>query len=250
MKHRIIWIVVSVVVALLLLALVEILVIKYSGHSIPHAYAPRNISLSGQGPELRYVVMGDSTSVGEGTEYASSFAAASVEHLSRTYHVRAANVGVSGAVATDVANTQLTKAAAYKPDLVLLAVGANDARTFVSGRTIQTALQRIIDGLKKANPRVQIIVTGSPAMDVVPRFPWPSNKLMGLRTRQVNSAFAPLIQKDNLTFAPVAAKTGAAFKADPTLFAADKFHPNARGYALWKPVINDALDQALAKSHL
>ena len=250
MKQRLIIIVVGLVVALLLLAVVEILVIKYSGHAIPHAHAPNGTSVSGQGPELSYVIMGDSTSVGEGADYKNSFSAASVQHLSQTHRVHAANVGVSGAVTTEVLHDQLTKAEAYKPDLVLLAVGANDARKFVGGGTIQTALQQIVDGLKQSNPTVRIVVTGSPAMDAVPRFPWPADKLMGLRTRQVNQAFAPIIAKNHLTFAPVADKTRATFLADPTLFAADKFHPNARGYDVWKPVINDALDQALAKSPL
>jgi lysophospholipase L1-like esterase len=84
-------------------------------------------------------------------------------------------------------------------------------------------------------------------MDSTPRFSlWPAKQLMGLRTRQVNTVFAGLIKQNHLTFAPIAVKTRAAFLADPTLFAADEFHPNARGYVLWKPVINDALDQVLA----
>ncbi len=250
MKHRIVVVVIILIGALLLFALVEFLVIKYGGSPIPAPVVPRATQTSGTGPKLRYVVMGDSTAVGEGTDYKNSYAVASIDHLAKKYQVEATNVGVSGAIAMDVQATQLGQAAALKPDLVLLAVGANDARRFVSGKAYQTAIQKTIDGLKQINPKVRIVVTGSPAMGVVPRFPWPSNQIMSLRTRQINNALGPIIKKNSLTFAPIASKTGPAFQADPTLFAADKFHPNARGYELWKPVINDALDEALSKSPL
>lgn len=250
MKHRIVLVVIVVVVALLLFVLTEVLVIKYSGKPVPAPSIPRDSQTLGNGPQLSYVVMGDSTSIGQGTEYKNSYAEASAQHLAQHYRVRFVNVGISGAIAKDIPLTQLEKAAGHKPDLVLLAVGANDARRFTDGKTMQTALQATVDGLKRANPNVRIVVTGSPAMDAVPRFPWPSNKLMGLRTRQVNSAFGPVIQRNHLTFAPIADRTRAAFLADPTLFAADKFHPNARGYVLWKPVVNAALDEALDKSPL
>ena len=49
----------------------------------------------------------------------------------------------------------------------------------------------------------------------------------------------------HLTFAPIAAETGPQFRRDPSLFAADRFHPNDRGYATWIPVLNRALNQAV-----
>ncbi len=103
-----------------------------------------------------------------------------------------------------------------------------------------------MDGLRKGDCKPRIVVTGSPDMGSVPRFPWGAKQLAGLRTRQINTVYARIVAHNNLTFAPIAAKTGPAFSADPTLFAADNFHPNARGYALWIPVVNDALDKAQA----
>lgn len=82
-------------------------------------------------------------------------------------------------------------------------------------------------------------------MDSVTRFPDGAKQIMGLRTRQVNAIIADLIKKNGLIHAPIAEKTRDAFIADPTLTAADNFHPNARGYALWIPVIITAIDQAV-----
>jgi lysophospholipase L1-like esterase len=246
-KQHVLLIVVAVILVVLLLGVAEVLFIKYNGSDVPAPDIPRGPQeLGAAGPALTYVVMGDSTSIGQGADYSQSYAVASARHLAQNHRVKFVNVGISGATAKSVLDIQLSQAVKYKPDVVLLAVGANDATHFTSGGSLRQSLEQIINGLKKSNCQIRIIVTGAPAMDSAPRFPWPAKQLMGLRTRQVNNVFAPLVRQDGLTWAPVAAKTRAAFLADPTLFAADKFHPNARGYALWTPVINTALDQSLA----
>ncbi|HZL07854.1 MAG TPA: SGNH/GDSL hydrolase family protein [Candidatus Dormibacteraeota bacterium] len=245
MKLRIMLILMAVVLALVFFVLAEFLIVKYNGSPVSAPEIPRGPKVLGSGPALTYVVMGDSTSIGQGTNYDHSYALASAEQLAANHKVKFVNVGISGATAKSVLDIQLPQAIKYKPDIVLLAVGANDATHFTSGNSIQMSLQQIIDGLKQANCDVRIVVTGSPAMDSVTRFPWPLKQLMGLRTKQVNAAFSPIIKRNNLTLAPIAIRTRAAFLADPTLLAADKFHPDARGYALWIPVVNQALDQAL-----
>lgn len=245
MKLRILLIVTAIFLALVFLILAEFLIAKYNGPSVPAPDIPRGPQTFGTGPALTYVVMGDSTSIGQGADYSHSYAWISAKHLADSHRVTFINVGISGATAQSVLEQQLNQAEQYKPDVVLLAVGANDATHLTGGRSIQKSIQQTVDGLKQANCKVRIVVTGSPAMDAARRFPWPLSQLMRLRTAQVNKAFKPLIKKDNLTFAPIAAKTRAAFLADPTLLAADKFHPDNRGYALWVPVINQALDQAL-----
>ena len=216
-----------------------------NGKPVDAPKIPRAPITIGSGPKLTYVVMGDSTSIGQGTDYDQSYALNSAVHLAEKYQVTFVNVGISGATAKSVLEEQLAKAASYKPDLVLIGVGANDTTHFTGGKSIQTSMQKIIDGLKAANTDVKIVVTRSPALDSVPRFPWPSKQLMGLRTHQVNKAFQSIIEKNSLTLAPIAEKTRDAFLADPTLLAQDKFHPNSRGYALWIPIVNDALDRAL-----
>lgn len=245
MKLRILLILTAIILALVFFILAEFLVAKYNGPSVPAPNIPRGPETLGSGPALTYVVMGDSTSIGQGTDYSHSYALASAKYLAANHRVKFINVGISGATAKSVLEQQLNQAMKYKPDIVLLAVGANDAKRFTGGGSIQKSIQRIVDGLKQSNCKVRIVVTGSPAMDASTRFPWPLKQFMRLRTAQVNHAFAPIIKRDGLTFAPVASKTRAAFLADPTLLAADKFHPDARGYALWIPVINQALDQAL-----
>jgi len=244
-KQRLLLTVICFIIVLFLFLATEFIYIQRNGRPVPTPDIPRAPQTLGSGPALTYVVMGDSTSIGQGTDYAHSYALNSAEHLSKKYQVTFINVGISGATARTVLTAQTAKAASFKPDVVLLAVGANDATHFTSGSSLQSCLQKIIDDLRQASPKVRIVVTGSPAMDSVSRFPIGAKQIMRLRTYQINQAFKPIIAKNHLVLAPIADRTRDAFLADPTLTASDNFHPNARGYALWIPIINDALDEAL-----
>ena len=77
-----------------------------------------------------YVVLGDSTAAGRGANYANGIAVRTARHLARSRPVLLVNLAVSGARVADVARDQLPAAVRLKPDLVLLAVGANDATHF------------------------------------------------------------------------------------------------------------------------
>ena len=81
-------------------------------------------------------------------------------------------------------------------------------------------------------------------MGSIPRFPWQFKQLAGSRTKRLNTVYARIVQETpDIIMIKIAEKTGDAFKKDPTLFAQDKFHPNARGYVYWTTLINQALDQ-------
>ena len=244
-KHLIISILVFTFLALTVIVVSELLAVLFIGKSVPAPKIPREPITIGKGSALTYVVMGDSTSIAQGSDYESGYALASARHVAKNHTVTFINTGISGATTKTVLEAQLEKAMSYKPDLVLLAVGANDTTHFTSATSLKDSAQSIIDGLRSVNPNVRIVMTRSPAMDSVTRFPFISKWVMALRTKQVNKALGAIITKNDLTLAPIAEKTREPFMKDPTLTAQDHFHPNARGYALWIPVVNAALDKAL-----
>jgi lysophospholipase L1-like esterase len=245
MKHYLLLTLAVILALIIIFVIVQFLYIRYNGSPVAVPDIPRDTQTAGSGEKLSYVIMGDSTAISQGSEYKDGFAVASINHLAQNYSVQAINTGISGATTEEIRNDQLQQAAGFKPDVVLLAAGANDTTHLVSSKTTRESVQHIIDELKKANPEVQIVVTASPAMDSVTRFPHGSKQIMGLRTKQVNAVFEQLIKENDLFFAPIAKETREAFIKDPTLTAADNFHPNARGYALWIPVINQALDRVV-----
>jgi acyl-CoA thioesterase-1 len=201
----------------------------------------------GNGPAITYVVMGDSTVAGQGAPYEEGIAIGTARHLGTNHGVTMTNLGISGARAADVVREQLAEARRLHPDLVLLSLGANDVTHLTPIGSQRHDADAIIDGLRESNPKMAIVVTGSPDMSSAPRIPWLLRGIAGSRTRAVNKMYQALVARKQLVFAPIAAETGPRFRADRALFAPDRFHPNAAGYAIWLPVLDRALNTAIAR---
>jgi len=198
----------------------------------------------GSGAPLVYVVMGDSTAAGEGAPYDKGIALETARHLALSGPVTMTNLAVAGAKVDDVLRVQLGQATALKPDIVLLAVGANDATHFTASSKVSAGMAAILDGLLSARPGVRVVLTGSPQLGSAPRFTQPLRWFAGTQTGRVNHVITEVGLSRHAIFAPVAKETGPLFAADRTLYAPDRFHPSARGYATWFPGLNRALDEA------
>jgi lysophospholipase L1-like esterase len=226
----------------------EIAYIKWSGSPVARPTIPRKEQVIGSGPNLRYVILGDSTAISQGGNYQSGYAVASANYLAQNHTVTWKNVAASGARAKDIAVKQVPEAVDFKPDLVLIAVGANDVTHLTNISAVRNSLKHAVTELRVANPAVRIVVTGSPDMGSVPRFAQPARWLAGKQTERLNASIIGLAHQEKLIFAPIALRTGPLFRAHPELFAADKFHPTNAGYKAWIPVIDRALDQAMSPS--
>lgn len=203
------------------------------------------VRLGHGGPDLTYVVLGDSTAAGQGATAGSGIADKTAEYLSRNHNVIFVNMAVSGARAADLASDQVPNTVGVKPDLVLISIGANDATHLTPSSIFAAQIERAIGLLKALNPNVKIVITGCPDMSSIPRFAQPLRTLVGMQGQRINAALAPLVKQYDLTNADIAGATGYEFRRDPTLFASDKFHPNDRGYALWTRVLDNALTASL-----
>lgn len=201
----------------------------------------------GTGAPLLYLVLGDSTAAGVGANYDDGIVLATARHLARRCRVQVVNFAVSGARFRDVLSDQLPRARGIKPDLVLLDVGANDVIHLTLSNSVRRDLEKILEALLAANCDARIVVTGAPDMGSPPRIPFLLRGLAAIRTNRINRIATRAVSVHDLTFAPIAERTGPAFRKDRTLFASDRFHPNARGYSLWAAVLEEALDVALAK---
>ena len=211
------------------------------------------VRLGGPGQALTYVVLGDSTAAGRGGHYDMGIAIQTARHLARARPIMLVNLAVSGAKVRDVERDQLPAALRLKPDIVLLAVGANDVTHFTPGGSIQTGLSAILTSLAQARPGVRVVLTGSPDVGAVRRFAQPLRWVAGLETRRVNHAVDAVIEaaqnrREQVVLAPIAQKAGPLFHQDADLLAPDRFHPNDQGYATWMPVLNAAFDKLIPAS--
>lgn len=249
MGRKMWYILTALVFSVVLVGAYELLYAKYSGETVPVPDIPRSEQVYGEkANELRYVVMGDSTGVGQGAEYSESIAVKTAEHLTKGYTVRLANVAVSGATTHDVLHEQVPKVVTQNPDLVLIAVGANDVVRLSRIESVQNDMSTIVAQLHRVNPKVQIFLTGAPPMGTVPRFLWPLSTLAKLRTDQINHAYKKITEERNLKLIPLAEKAESAFLSHPEYFASDNFHPNSQGYGVWSDIINYELERVYRDS--
>lgn len=212
-----------------------------------HFQSPdRETSILGKGPKLTYVVLGDSTAAGIGGEYQKGIAVQTAKSLAQQYTVHMTNVGVSGARIKSILDDQVKEAIKLKPDVVLITGGANDVTHLTSLSMVEKSLIKVIKTLQSSNPDMKIIFTGLPDVGLIPRFPQPLRFLLGLRGKQINKLYSRVIQEQGAILSPLMEETAPIYKKDRSLFAEDKIHPNDRGYAVFIPVINRTLSQALA----
>lgn len=205
---------------------------------------PRSLTLASPGPALTYVVLGDSTAAGVGTDYESGIAVQTARELARRHAVTMVNLGVSGARMRDVREQQLAEAAALRPDVVLLSAGANDVTHLTRIRSVRADLRAIVRELTAANPEVRIVITGAPDMGSPPRMPRWLRGVATRRSRVMNRMFRAEAAAEGLLFAEIAERAGPRFRGDFSLYADDGFHPNDRGYATWLPLLNEKLAEA------
>jgi len=229
----------------MLTILVNVLIIKYSGNPVPAPDIPRSKISIGSGEKLNYAIFGDSTSVSQGSDYSEGYAVKTAEKLAETRQITHQNFGVSGARIADVVYDQVPKSYDFKPDIALIAVGANDVTHFTGFQEVEKGTNKIIDDLRLINPSVKIVITGSAAMGSVTRFPEPTKSIMAWRTNRVNQIMERVSKDKNVVFAYIAKETGDQFKKHPEYFASDKFHPNNEGYLIWTRVLNSVLEEVI-----
>lgn len=213
--------------------------------------ADAEIRLSGSGEPLAYLILGDSTAVNVGGTAGNGIAVETAKHLASSRRVSMKNLAVSGAQISEVLDEQLPRLDGFRPDVVLLDVGANDVTHLTSARSLERDLEKIIESLIAIHCDAKIVVTGAPDMSTPPRIPRLLRGISGWRSDVLNRVFRREVERYGLTFAPIAEETGPLFARDRSLFSEDEFHPNDRGYQTWIDVINPALDRALTsqKSH-
>jgi lysophospholipase L1-like esterase len=178
---------------------------------------------------MRFLVLGDSLAFGTG--------AASPEHtlgarLTRTLEqagetVELQVVAVPGATSLDLAG-QVRRV--RDADVALLVVGANDLTRRVPAGQAAAALGTAVGELREHGAEVLVVPT--PDLSSVAWVPPAFRAVVAglcdqLRARQTLAAEAA-----GAVVAPMPPELTGRFATDPTLFAADRFHPSSAGYAL------------------
>ena len=199
------------------------------------------------GPLLRFVVLGDSTAAGLGTDADHAYATVLSERLAEATgrRIELTVLGVSGARVDDVADDQVPAAVALDPDLVFVGIGANDVTHLTSLARIEEDMGRALDALLATG--ADVVVAGAPDMRVLGWYE-PLRTLSYLRGKQVSNAIEEVARAKGAAVVELADETGHFFAADPeTHFSGDEFHPSALGYRRWADAIYPVLIEALGE---
>lgn len=172
--------------------------------------------------DLHYVALGDSAAQGIGAHRpGDGYVGLLAEDLrtSTTRTVRVVNLSVAGATVASAVRDQLPRFRRQRPDVVTVAIGANDIAHFDP-----VAFERDLAELFDALPPEAIVAD-------LPYFYLPRTE----RTvAQANGIVRRLAAERGLRVAALHDSTSQRKWRGPfTLFAADMFHPNNRGYLAW-----------------
>lgn len=171
---------------------------------------------------LLYVALGDSTAQGLGASrpdrgYVGLLARRLQDATGRP--VRVINLSASGARVRDVVAEQLPKLTGLSPDLVTVAVGANDIRDY---------------GIGRFRADVDALIAGLPANTLVGDVPWFMHGGLGRRSDEAAAYVAQAAEARDLAVAGLHDATRRrGWPSMLTDFAADWFHPRDRGYRVW-----------------
>lgn len=199
----------------------------------------------GGGEPVTLVVLGDSTAAGIGAEspsqtYPAILAARFARAIGRAVELKV--LGVSGARVADVADTQAPKAVGLGPDVVVVAIGANDVTHLTPLGSVRAGMARTLDVL--AGSDATVIVAGAPDMRAI-AWHQPLRWLAYLRGVQVAGAIEEVARARGVAVVELAERTGPHFARDPARhFSSDGFHPSGTGYERWADAIFPVLLRA------
>lgn len=183
------------------------------------------------GQQLTLAFLGDSTAAGlgvlRGRDTPGALLAAGLASVAEQ-RVRLLNVAKSGARSSDLAR-QVELALPHRPDLAVIMVGANDVTRHSPAAQSVRQLGEAVEALQAAG--CQVVVGTCPDLGTIkpvrPPLRWVARRL----SRQLAAAQTIAVVEAGGRTVSLGSLLGPEFAARPEMFASDRYHPSAQGYA-------------------
>lgn len=188
-----------------------------------------------QADSLRIVFLGDSLTAGYGLDESEAYPALVGKMLESDGHsVDIINAGVSGDTSAGGAR-RINWLTRQPIDILVLALGANDALRGQDASGTQANLERIIESVREAHPDVQILLAGILA---------PPNMGTDFR-KQFDAIYPQLARAHEVHLLPFLLEGVA---GQPELNLADGIHPNQEGQQKVAELVYDKLSKVITFS--
>lgn len=215
----------SVVAAAPAVALARVRRMRREARSIPPLEL--DLAIEGREPERRVVVLGDSSSAGfrlDDPEQSSARRVTRALALRDGRATRLRCVARNGATSADVLRDQVDAAAGA--DVVVIGVGANDAKDRIGSETVEVALRDVIARVRElAAPDARVVLVGCPDLSVAPGLPLLVRAVMRPNVRRIARIQQRVAAELGVPLVPVPRE-----ELGPEMFAADGFHPGPLGH--------------------
>jgi lysophospholipase L1-like esterase len=225
----------------------------YAGHRPLPRYTDLDVDGvfgTGDGPEVRLAILGDSTVTGTGLDDpAELWVRQAIDRLPEPSRIRVHSLAAGGARGRDVREGQVDAAVEWGPDVAVVSVGANDALRRIRLAGLARDLRVIVERLRAGGATV--VLAGVGDVGTAPVLPFPLRALMRERSRMADRVHARVAAAhDGVLKVPVAEETNETFRRRRSdLFCADLFHPNRNGHAVWADAALPVLRRAIASAH-
>ena len=190
--------------------------------------------------KIRYAVIGDSYSCGEGAKPSESWPSLLTQHLkSQGVDVDlVSNPSVTGWTTKDAIDKELPKFVSANPNFATLLIGVNDWVQNVEEDTFRTRLSYLLDSMLAVLPnKKRLLVVTIPDFGVTPTGPkYARGRNIHEGIAKFNQIVTEEARKRGLSVVdvfPLSKKMG----QDKSLVAKDGLHPSAQAYAEWEKVI-------------
>ena len=205
-------------------------------------------AFAGDGTSIRYVALGDSYTIGTGTQLEQSWPALSTSRLQKKgfYIELVGNLGRNGWTSQNLIDYELPQLKELKPSFVTLLIGTNDWVQGVDAQTFQKHMEYILRELLKIVPDSKhILIITIPDFSVTPvgkEFSHGRDIAQGIKEfNQIIIKEAQLHGIKTVDIYPLSQTIG----QDPSFIAQDGLHPSAKGYAQWTDLIEPVFENLL-----
>ena len=199
---------------------------------------------------IRYAVVGDSYSCGEGASPKESWPALLTQHLNaQGLQVDlVSNPSVTGWTTKDAIDRELPKFVNSNPNFATLLIGVNDWVQGIDETTFRNRFSYLLDQMLAVLPnKKHLLVVTIPDFGVTPTGPkYSRGRNIHEGIMQFNQIVTEEARKRGLSVVdifPLSKKMG----KDKSLVAKDGLHPSAKAYAEWEKIISPVVLELLKK---
>lgn len=202
---------------------------------LPEASGARN-GVSGQGPALRLLIIGDSAAAGVGAEtQEQALSGQLVSTLRDKYQVKWQLLAKSG-FTTVQSQQMLSEQPNQDVDVIVTSLGVNDVTSNLSASAWLRQQQDLVTLLRQQYSQPKILMTQVPPMHQFPALPQPLRGYLGQRAKQFNRYLKDWIDtQDDCLFINIAGELQAEY------MASDGFHPSPIVYKHWAEIVAEKI---------